>query len=175
MNHRGLPSSYEYPDTIHGLSTYTIALTLNVFFFFFFSPFYTSRTMGVTRVRRIAEAPGSTGSKEDCSIVATLRDAGAIIFAKTTMTQLGDTWGGGSPAFGDSLNPWNTLRYVQHINIIATTTITITPVSLPYCTAHANPFTPHHKHIRMSITHTRVHQPTPTGPLAARPAARVRC
>eukprot|EP00729_Bicosta_minor_P003787 gene3787-7518_t len=67
-------------------------------------------TMGVTRVRRIAEAPGSTGSKEDCSIVATLRDAGAIIFAKTTMTQLGDTWGGGSPAFGDSLNPWNTLR-----------------------------------------------------------------
>ncbi|CAE7760617.1 faah-1, partial [Symbiodinium microadriaticum] len=39
-----------------------------------------------------------------------LRSAGAVIFCKTTMTQLGETWGGGSPAHGDTLNPWDTLR-----------------------------------------------------------------
>ena len=33
-----------------------------------------------------------------------------MIFCKTSMTQLGETWGGGSPAHGDTLNPWNTLR-----------------------------------------------------------------
>ena len=36
-------------------------------------------------------------------------DAGAVIFAKTNMTQLGDTWGGGNPAYGDTLNPWGDL------------------------------------------------------------------
>ena len=48
--------------------------------------------------------------KHDCVVVLALRKAGAVPFAKTNMTQQGDTWGGGNPAFGDTLNPWNTLR-----------------------------------------------------------------
>jgi fatty acid amide hydrolase len=62
-------------------------------------------TMGVAALRQKAKL-----SSVDCAVVATLRSAGAICFCKTTMTEKGDTWGGGSPAFGDTLNPWNTLR-----------------------------------------------------------------
>merc|ERR1719188_521212 len=46
----------------------------------------------------------------DSAVVVALRNAGAVPFCKTTMSQLGDTWGGGSPAYGDTLNPWDTLR-----------------------------------------------------------------
>lgn len=46
----------------------------------------------------------------DSAIVVALRQAGAIPFCKTTMTQLGELGSGGSPAHGDTLNPWDTLR-----------------------------------------------------------------
>eukprot|EP00930_Biecheleria_cincta_P019257 TRINITY_DN14744_c0_g1_i1.p1 TRINITY_DN14744_c0_g1~~TRINITY_DN14744_c0_g1_i1.p1 ORF type:complete len:558 (-),score=73.87 TRINITY_DN14744_c0_g1_i1:163-1836(-) len=46
----------------------------------------------------------------DDPIVTTLRNLGAIPFAKTLMTQMGGTWGSGGPADGDCLNPWDTLR-----------------------------------------------------------------
>ena len=65
-------------------------------------------TMGLRKLRERQEASG--GHKYDAAVCTALRDAGAIIFAKTNMTQLGDTWGGGNPAYGDSLNPWNTLH-----------------------------------------------------------------
>ena len=65
-------------------------------------------TMGLRKLRERQEAGG--GAKHDSALVMALQNAGAIIFAKTNMTQLGDTWGGGNPAYGDSLNPWNTLR-----------------------------------------------------------------
>lgn len=49
-------------------------------------------------------------SRGDAPPVMVLKSLGAIPFAKTTMSALGDTWGGGGAAFGDTLNPWNTLR-----------------------------------------------------------------
>mmetsp|Transcript_68323 Transcript_68323/g.160163 ORF Transcript_68323/g.160163 Transcript_68323/m.160163 type:complete len:555 (+) Transcript_68323:84-1748(+) len=49
-------------------------------------------------------------SKSDHNLVAVLRALGAIPFAKSTMTQLGMSIGGGSPAHGDTLNPWDTRR-----------------------------------------------------------------
>jgi len=49
-------------------------------------------------------------AKRDDPQVAALRSLGAIPFAKSTMTQFGDTWGSGGPADGDTLNPWDTLR-----------------------------------------------------------------
>mmetsp|Transcript_5975 Transcript_5975/g.17134 ORF Transcript_5975/g.17134 Transcript_5975/m.17134 type:complete len:577 (+) Transcript_5975:84-1814(+) len=52
----------------------------------------------------------ATGPREDEPLVDVLRSLGAIPFAKTNMTQMGETWGGGGPAFGDTLNPWDTLR-----------------------------------------------------------------
>ena len=58
----------------------------------------------------------SKGNKQslthDSAVVLTLRSHGAVLFAKTNMTQNGDTWGGGNnhPDLGDTLNPWNTLR-----------------------------------------------------------------
>ena len=46
----------------------------------------------------------------DSAIVRALKDAGGVLVCKTNMTQLGDTWGGGNPAYGDTLNPYDTLR-----------------------------------------------------------------
>jgi amidase len=65
-------------------------------------------TMGLAKLRERQEAGG--GHRHDAAVCTALMDAGAIIFAKTNMTQLGDTWGGGNPAYGDSLNPFDTLR-----------------------------------------------------------------
>jgi fatty acid amide hydrolase len=65
-------------------------------------------TMGLKTLRdRMAE---SGGARHDALAVLALRGEGAIPIAKTNMTQHGDTWGGGNPAYGDTLNPWNTLR-----------------------------------------------------------------
>ena len=49
-------------------------------------------------------------SRRDEHLVTVFRSLGAIPFAKSTMSQLGMTIGGGSPAHGDTLNPWDTLR-----------------------------------------------------------------
>jgi len=46
----------------------------------------------------------------NCAIDIALVRAGAIPFCKTTMTQLGETSGGGSPAHGDAFDPWDTMR-----------------------------------------------------------------
>lgn len=64
-------------------------------------------TMGLAKLKEKAK---TSPTKMDSAIVVALRQAGAIPFCKTTMTQLGDTGGGGSPAHGDTLNPWDTLR-----------------------------------------------------------------
>ena len=65
-------------------------------------------TMGLKTMReRMTE---SGGARHDAVAVMALRARGAIPIAKTNMTQHGDTWGGGNPAYGDTLNPWNTLR-----------------------------------------------------------------
>ena len=65
-------------------------------------------TMGLRTMRdRMAE---SGGARHDAVAVMALRAEGAIPIAKTNMTQHGDTWGGGNPAYGDTLNPWNTFR-----------------------------------------------------------------
>jgi fatty acid amide hydrolase len=65
-------------------------------------------TMGLKTMRdRMTE---SGGARHDAVAVLALRAQGAIPIAKTNMTQHGDTWGGGNPAYGDTLNPWNTLR-----------------------------------------------------------------
>jgi fatty acid amide hydrolase len=65
-------------------------------------------TMGLKTMRdRMTE---SGGARHDAVAVLALRAEGAIPIAKTNMTQHGDTWGGGNPAYGDTLNPWNTLR-----------------------------------------------------------------
>ena len=64
-------------------------------------------TMGLRNVREQQEKRPIDRSS---TLANALRSAGAIIFCKTTMTQLGETWGGGSPAHGDTLNPWDTLR-----------------------------------------------------------------
>lgn len=64
-------------------------------------------TMGLAKLReKQAKAP----TKANSAVVVALRRAGAIPFCKTNMSQLGDTWGGGNPAYGDTLNPWDTLR-----------------------------------------------------------------
>lgn len=65
----------------------------------------TVTTYGYELVKRHGEP-----DKQDAIIVAALRRAGAIPFCKTTMAQGGRTAGGGSPAHGDTLNPWDTLR-----------------------------------------------------------------
>ena len=65
-------------------------------------------TMGLKTLRERMEKSG--GARHDAVAVLALRDAGAIPIAKTNMTQQGETWGGGNPAYGDTLNPWNTLR-----------------------------------------------------------------
>jgi fatty acid amide hydrolase len=65
-------------------------------------------TMGLKTLRERMEKSG--GSRHDALAVLALRSAGAVPIAKTNMTQQGETWGGGNPAYGDSLNPWNTLR-----------------------------------------------------------------
>ncbi|MAV27245.1 MAG: hypothetical protein CMQ05_14210 [Gammaproteobacteria bacterium] len=65
-------------------------------------------TMGLKTLRDRMEASG--GAHLDSVAVLALRAEGAIPIAKTNMTQHGDTWGGGNPAYGDTLNPWNTLR-----------------------------------------------------------------
>ena len=65
-------------------------------------------TMGLRGLKDAQAKSG--GAKRDAALVVALRDAGAVVFCKTNMTQLGDTWGGGNPAWGDSLNPWDTLR-----------------------------------------------------------------
>jgi Asp-tRNA(Asn)/Glu-tRNA(Gln) amidotransferase A subunit family amidase len=62
-------------------------------------------TMGLSKLKKRAE---TKPARMDAAVVVALRKAGAIPFAKTNMTQLGDTWGGGNPAYGDTLNPWNT-------------------------------------------------------------------
>jgi len=51
----------------------------------------------------------NTPASMNSAIILALREAGAIIFARTVMSENGDTWSGGSTAFGDTLNPWNTL------------------------------------------------------------------
>lgn len=65
-------------------------------------------TMGLKTMRDRMNESG--GARHDAVAVLALRAAGAIPIAKTNMTQHGDTWGGGNPAYGDTLNPWNTLR-----------------------------------------------------------------
>jgi Asp-tRNA(Asn)/Glu-tRNA(Gln) amidotransferase A subunit family amidase len=65
-------------------------------------------TMGLAQLKASQLARG--GARRDSALVLALRKAGAVVFAKTNMTQLGDTWGGGNPAYGDTLNPWDTLR-----------------------------------------------------------------
>ena len=65
-------------------------------------------TMGLKTMRDRMNASG--GARHDAVAVLALRAEGAIPIAKTNMTQHGDTWGGGNPAYGDTLNPWNTLR-----------------------------------------------------------------
>lgn len=64
-----------------------------------------SLNMVTQRRRSVVPIP-----RVDDPIVITLRNLGAIPFAKTLMTQLGQTWGSGGPADGDCLNPWDTLR-----------------------------------------------------------------
>jgi len=64
-------------------------------------------TMGLEKLK---ERSKTKPTPMDCAIVIALRRAGAVPFCKTTMSQLGNTWGGGSPAYGDTLNPWDTLR-----------------------------------------------------------------
>jgi len=64
-------------------------------------------TMGLRSLREQQEKKPIGRSS---TLANALRSAGAVIFCKTSMTQLGETWGGGSPAHGDTLNPWNTLR-----------------------------------------------------------------
>ncbi|CAE7462853.1 faah-1 [Symbiodinium pilosum] len=64
-------------------------------------------TMGLRTLRDQQEKQPINKSS---TLANALRGAGAIIFCKTAMTQLGETWGGGSPAHGDTLNPWDTLR-----------------------------------------------------------------
>lgn len=65
-------------------------------------------TMGLKTLRDRMEKSG--GARHDAVAVLALRGEGAIPIAKTNMTQHGGTWGGGNPAYGDTLNPWNTLR-----------------------------------------------------------------
>lgn len=65
-------------------------------------------TMGLKTLKDRMEQSG--GARHDAVAVLALRAAGAIPIAKTNMTQQGETWGGGNPAYGDTLNPWNTLR-----------------------------------------------------------------
>eukprot|EP00930_Biecheleria_cincta_P073866 TRINITY_DN61134_c0_g1_i1.p1 TRINITY_DN61134_c0_g1~~TRINITY_DN61134_c0_g1_i1.p1 ORF type:complete len:563 (-),score=95.11 TRINITY_DN61134_c0_g1_i1:32-1720(-) len=64
-------------------------------------------TMGVKKLRERQE---KKPIDKTSTLAQALRKAGAVPFCKTTMTQLGETWGGGSPAYGDTLNPWNTMR-----------------------------------------------------------------
>ena len=65
-------------------------------------------TMGMSSLKARSERSG--GARHDAVAVVALRAAGAVLFAKTNMTQLGSTWGGGNPAFGDTLNSHDTLR-----------------------------------------------------------------
>lgn len=65
-------------------------------------------TMGLCKLKEKAKITG--GSKLNSAVVVVLKAAGGICFAKTNMSQMGATWGGGNPAYGDTLNPWNTLR-----------------------------------------------------------------
>lgn len=62
-------------------------------------------TMGMKKLQN----SGKT-SRRDEHLVTVFRSLGAILFAKSTMSQLGMTIGGGSPAHGDTLNPWDTRR-----------------------------------------------------------------
>mmetsp|Transcript_8217 Transcript_8217/g.22584 ORF Transcript_8217/g.22584 Transcript_8217/m.22584 type:complete len:566 (-) Transcript_8217:17-1714(-) len=64
-------------------------------------------TMGLEKLKALAV---TKPTKFDSAVVIALRAAGAFPFCKTNMTQLGETWGGGNPAYGDSLNPWDSLR-----------------------------------------------------------------
>ena len=65
-------------------------------------------TMGLKTMRDRMHESG--GARHDAVAVLALRAEGAIPIAKTNMTQHGDTWGGGNPAYGDTLNSRNTLR-----------------------------------------------------------------
>ncbi|CAJ1460768.1 unnamed protein product [Effrenium voratum] len=62
-------------------------------------------TMGLQTLKRSGKR-----SRRDEYLVTAFRSLGAIPFAKSTMSQLGITIGGGSPAHGDTLNPWDTKR-----------------------------------------------------------------
>ncbi|CAK9100681.1 unnamed protein product [Durusdinium trenchii] len=62
-------------------------------------------TMGMQSLKKTGKKSG-----RDEYLVKAFRALGAIPFAKSTMSQLGMTIGGGSPAHGDTLNPWDTLR-----------------------------------------------------------------
>ena len=62
-------------------------------------------TMGMKTLQKTGKK-----SRNDEHLVTVFRSLGAIPFAKSTMSQLGMTIGGGSPAHGDTLNPWDTLR-----------------------------------------------------------------
>ena len=48
-------------------------------------------TMGLRKLRERYDNEGK-GSRNDSAVCMALQNAGAIIFAKTNMTQLGDTW-----------------------------------------------------------------------------------
>ncbi|CAE7674946.1 faah-1 [Symbiodinium pilosum] len=63
----------------------------------------------ITLGMRTLQRHGLT-TKNDDNLVVVLRALGAIPFAKSTMVQLGMSIGGGSPAHGDTLNPWDTRR-----------------------------------------------------------------
>ena len=62
-------------------------------------------TMGTMSLKKSGKKSG-----RDEELVKAFRALGAIPFVKSTMSQLGMTIGGGSPAHGDTLNPWDTLR-----------------------------------------------------------------
>eukprot|EP00664_Eupelagonemidae_sp_cell27_P004744 gene4744-113_t len=57
-----------------------------------------------SRRARARQARGEGLPRLDSVAVRALRAQGAVPFAKTNMSQLGDTWGGGNPAYGDTLN-----------------------------------------------------------------------
>ena len=65
-------------------------------------------TMGERAIQRAQRKKG--GMRQDSLAVLALQRAGAVPFCKTAMSQRGQTWGGGSPVHGDTLNPWDTLR-----------------------------------------------------------------
>ena len=49
-------------------------------------------------------------SKSDSLVARLLLDAGGVCFAKTNMSEHGETWASSNPLFGTTLNPWDKSR-----------------------------------------------------------------